>query len=99
MQKISNTRQQMLEFLGTTTPDPTSSIELEVKKYLEIEVQESEPTDWWKEQMHLFPNISRLANFCFGIPATSSSSEQPFSHTGSCINEKRSGLNPATFKD
>lgn len=46
----------------------------------------------------MFPRVAKLAEFCFGIPATSASSEEAFSVAGACITAKRSRLNPFTVK-
>lgn len=48
--------------------------------------------------LQVFPNLAKLADIYFGVPATSASSEQAFSAAGSCINEKRSRLNATTAK-
>ncbi|KAI8123128.1 hypothetical protein CVS40_6126 [Lucilia cuprina] len=51
-----------------------------------------------EENEEYYPNLSKLANFCFGIPATSASTEEAFSVVGACITAKRSRLNPFTVK-
>ncbi|KNC23780.1 hypothetical protein FF38_01555 [Lucilia cuprina] len=40
--------------------------------------EDAECLEWWQKNEEMFPNIALLANFCFGIPATSASSEEDF---------------------
>ncbi|XP_046812217.1 uncharacterized protein LOC124421304 [Lucilia cuprina] len=96
-EKISDNRRRMLNFLSDTGDCSSRDIvSIEIQKYFDISVHES--LDWWKENQEVFHRIAQLANICFAIPATSSSSEIAFSMAGSCITEKRSRLNQATVK-
>ncbi|XP_061399256.1 zinc finger BED domain-containing protein 4-like [Musca vetustissima] len=97
-QKISASRQRMLEFMGPSPSNVQNNVELEIRKYLEMKVEAVEPLDWWRQNKQIFPNVAAVANMCFGIPATSASSEQAFSYAGNCVNAKRSSLHPATVK-
>jgi len=60
------------------------------KKY--FEVQDSNILEFWKNQKHVFPLLSILAKQILVIPASSASSERPFSVAGRVIEERRSCL-------
>ncbi|XP_075161995.1 uncharacterized protein LOC142234698 [Haematobia irritans] len=97
-EKLSGSRKKMLDFVASSKTKEQDSLKLEVEKYLDVDVAETESLDWWKENEKVFPRISKLANIYFGVPATSASSEMAFSAAGSCVTEKRSRLNPSTVK-
>ncbi|XP_046804672.1 uncharacterized protein LOC124419407 [Lucilia cuprina] len=90
----------MLEFLATSNQEdpPNSDLQKEIKSYFDVPNEDAECLEWWQKNEEMFPNIALLANFCFGIPATSASSEEAFSVAGACITAKRSRLNPSTVK-
>lgn len=100
LQKLSDIRKEMLEFIASTSTKESrnSNIIDEIKSYLDAPNEETECLEWWKEKAGMYLQVAKLAEFCFGIPATSASSEQAFSIAGACITANRSRLSPFTTK-
>ena len=76
----------------TITPFQKASIE--INRYNGEVVTELNPLCWWKENLHKYPLLSRLARKYLCIPATSVPTERAFSSAGNIVNAKRSCLQP-----
>ncbi|RLN87369.1 hypothetical protein BBJ28_00001429 [Nothophytophthora sp. Chile5] len=57
------------------------------------------PFQWWKENQHKYPNLSKLARKWLGTVATSVPSERAFSSSGNVVTVKRSSLAPELVRD
>lgn len=50
--------------------------------------------EWWKENEHIYPRLSKIAKKLLAIPCSNTASERIFSSAGFTLNEKRTGLSP-----
>ncbi|XP_046803329.1 uncharacterized protein LOC124419087 [Lucilia cuprina] len=98
--KLSTTRKNMLEFVASTSFEelPDDDLQKEIQAYFDAPNEETECLDWWERKQEIYPSVAKLADLCFGIPATSASSEEAFSVAGVCIIAKRSRVNSFTIK-
>lgn len=54
LQKISETRKMMLDFLCESGDClPTDAVSLEIRKYFDVPVHQAESLDWWKENQQV----------------------------------------------
>ncbi|KAI8122786.1 hypothetical protein CVS40_6533 [Lucilia cuprina] len=92
--KLSTTRKNMLEFVASTSFEelPDDDLQKEIQAYFDALNEENGMFGL------IYPRVAKLAELCFGIPATSASSEEAFSVAGACITAKRSRVNSFTVK-
>lgn len=55
---------------------------------------DSDPLKWWKNNEHVYPNLSKLAKCYLPVQATSVPSERVFSTAGDLITAERNALAP-----
>ena len=53
-----------------------------------------EPLQFWRDQQHRFPFLSKYARSILSVPATTTNVEREFSTAGWILNEKRTSLEP-----
>ena len=76
------------------TITPFQKASLEISRYNGEATTELNPLSWWKENLHRYPILSRLARKYLCIPATSVPTERAFSSAGNIVSAKRSCLQP-----
>ena len=77
-------------------------VEREIEAYLSTSnfVSSScNPLEWWKQNMHRYPAVSRIARKWLCVPATSTPSERVFSDCGLAGAAKRSNLNAEALQN
>ena len=72
----------------------TSSLDLEVTRYISELGGPNNALEWWKERAVSYPHIANLAKKYLSIPATSVPSERIFSLAGNLVTRKRALLSP-----
>lgn len=67
----------------------------EFENYLKLEQTQvdTNPLVWWRENQHIYKDLSMIARILFAIPASSASSECLFSKAGYLLNKRRTSLN------
>ncbi|KAK6182220.1 hypothetical protein SNE40_009950 [Patella caerulea] len=75
---------------------PGEIINSEIERYLALPNIDynSEPLQWWKEHLIIFPKLSSVVKKFLCIPATSCASERLFSVSGQIVSCKRTCLKP-----
>lgn len=63
------------------------------------ENENDDPLIFWKEHVHLLPNLSKLAKRVFCIPSSSAAVERTFSSAGVIISQRRSNISPSIVND
>ena len=76
------------------TITPFQKANLEISRYNGEATTELNPLCWWKENLHRYPILSKLAREYLCIPATSIPTERTFCSAGNIVNAKRSCLQP-----
>lgn len=82
----------------SNAPDMTGKKALDIYLATDAIALDKDPLTWWKENEDQHPEVSKLAKFYLGIPATSVSSERAFSTAGLIVTEKRNRLKPQTVR-
>ena len=92
----SKKRSVLDRLLGEEKLDDESSIQDEVKSYLQERPikRKDDPLSWWKVNGSRFPHLERLAKRYLAIPATSTPSERVFSVAGIVVDKRRAALTP-----
>lgn len=75
------------QIIGKGATNVNISLEEEFKSYIILKL-DSKPQLFWPKEKNRFPNLFKLANAVYGVPATSASSESNFSVTGIIDNQK-----------
>ena len=93
-----------MEFLGDvvqgSTEDqhltiiPFQKASLEISRYNGEAATELNLLSWWKENLHRYPILTRLARKYLCNPATFVPTERAFSSAGNIVSAKRSCLQP-----
>lgn len=68
-------------------------------RYMQLEVDEVDPLEWWRMNKMSYPTVSKLARKYLGIPASSVASERLFSYSGGVVADKRSRLGDDAVSD
>ena len=76
--------------------DDTDPVLKEIESYLKERPidREEHPLEWWKENQHRFPLVSRVAKRYLTIPIMSTPAERVFSTAGLTVTRLRSCLTP-----
>ena len=74
------------------TITPFQKANLEISRCNGEATTELNPLCWWKENLHRYPILSKLARKYLCIPATSVPTERAFSSASNIVNAKRSCL-------
>ena len=64
-----------------------------------VNIKESNPLVWWKQNHYLFANVWKLAEEHLAVPATSAPSERAFSTAGNIITARRARLGGGLVDD
>jgi hypothetical protein len=72
----------------------------ELNRYLSSseEHESIDPINWWKDNLIIYPNLSKMAADFLCIPSTSVPSERVFSKGGDLVTKKRNRLSKNTIK-
>ncbi len=91
---------KVLDILMGQEDTPTASVtcqdELELYLAKRPVSQDVQPHIWWKENVHCFSRLAKVARVLLCIPSTSAPTEQIFSNAGLSVTRIRSCLNPET---
>ena len=91
----------MQEFAGDVENDSDEN-EDEVDRYINTKLPFSKDDTllgWWDKHSLIFPQLSLLAKYLFGVPASSATSERVFSASGRILEKRRQSLDPDIVDD
>ena len=91
----------MQEFAGDVENDSDEN-EDEVGRYINTKLPFSKDDTllgWWDKHSLIFPQLSLLAKYLFGVPASSATSERVFSASGRILEKRRQSLDPDIVDD
>jgi hypothetical protein len=83
---------------GSGEEDDCDEVDRYAKAKLSISKEES-VLEWWDKWSLIYPQLSQLAKWLLGVPASSATSERIFSASGRVLEERRQSLNGDVVND
>ncbi len=97
------TKLELLKQISTTEICRKTVLELELEKYLSINLSDEEILNfdllnWWRTHRLVFPTLAKLARGVFAIPATAAQIERVWSTGGLTITSRRANISCLNVK-